>query len=91
MGSELCGLIKNLLAQSQGEPECVLRTLRQALQSGSGWRPSSKPQGQEAPVVFFSMATSTGEDVPRDAVFLHSRARLASLSSGVTHGEGWSG
>jgi uncharacterized protein len=35
-----------------------------------------KFQGQEAPVVFFSMATSSGEDVPRDVGFLFSRNRL---------------
>ena len=35
-----------------------------------------KFQGQEAPVVFFSMATSSGEDVPRDVAFLFSRNRL---------------
>ena len=33
-------------------------------------------QGQEAPIVFFSMATSSGEDAPRDAGFLFSRNRL---------------
>jgi uncharacterized protein len=33
-------------------------------------------QGQEAPVVFFSMATSSGEDAPRDVGFLFSRNRL---------------
>jgi len=35
-----------------------------------------KFQGQEAPVVFFSMATSTGEDVNRGMSFLFSRNRL---------------
>ena len=35
-----------------------------------------KFQGQEAPVVFFSMATSTGEGVPRNLEFLFSRNRL---------------
>ena len=35
-----------------------------------------KFQGQEAPIVFFSMATSSGEDVPRDLEFLFSRNRL---------------
>jgi uncharacterized protein len=35
-----------------------------------------KFQGQEAPVVFFSMATSSGEDVPRNLEFLFSRNRL---------------
>jgi len=33
-------------------------------------------QGQEAPVVFFSMANSTAEDMPRDVSFLFSRERL---------------
>jgi len=35
-----------------------------------------KFQGQEAPVVFFSMATSSGEDIPRSLEFLFSRNRL---------------
>jgi predicted RecB family nuclease len=35
-----------------------------------------KFQGQEAPVVFFSMAASTGEDVNRGMSFLFSRNRL---------------
>jgi uncharacterized protein len=35
-----------------------------------------KFQGQEAPVVFFSMASSSGEDVPRGLDFLFSRNRL---------------
>jgi superfamily I DNA and/or RNA helicase len=35
-----------------------------------------KFQGQEAPVVFFSMATASGEDVPRDLAFLLSLNRL---------------
>jgi uncharacterized protein len=35
-----------------------------------------KFQGQEAPVVFFSMATSTGDDLPRNLEFLFSRNRL---------------
>jgi hypothetical protein len=35
-----------------------------------------KFQGQEAPVVFFSMATSSGEDAPRNMEFLFSRNRL---------------
>jgi superfamily I DNA and/or RNA helicase len=33
-------------------------------------------QGQEAPVVFFSMASSSGEDAPRGIDFLMSRNRL---------------
>jgi len=35
-----------------------------------------KFQGQEAPVVFYSMATSSGDDVPRDAAFLFDRNRF---------------
>ena len=35
-----------------------------------------KLQGREAPVVFYSMATSSAEDVPRTLDFLFSRNRL---------------
>ncbi len=35
-----------------------------------------KFQGREAPVVFFSMASSTGDDVPRGLEFLFSLNRL---------------
>ena len=35
-----------------------------------------KFQGREAPVVFFSMTTSTGDDMPRGPEFLFSRNRL---------------
>ena len=35
-----------------------------------------KFQGQEAAVVFFSMATSSSEDIPRNVEFLYSRNRL---------------
>ena len=35
-----------------------------------------KFQGREAPVVFFTMTTSTGEDMPRGPEFLFSRNRL---------------
>jgi superfamily I DNA and/or RNA helicase len=35
-----------------------------------------KFQGQEAPIVFFSMATSSGDDLPRNLEFLFSRNRL---------------
>ena len=51
-----------------------------------------KFQGQEAAVVFYSMATSSGEDVPRNVEFLFernrfnvaiSRARAAAVSSAV--------
>jgi uncharacterized protein len=35
-----------------------------------------KFQGQEAPVVFYSMATSTGDDMPRNMEFLFERNRF---------------
>jgi uncharacterized protein len=35
-----------------------------------------KFQGQEAPIVFYSMATSTPEDAPRGMEFLYSLNRL---------------
>ena len=47
----------------------VLR-LRAGLPAGVRVGTVDKFQGQEAPVVFFSMATSSGEDVPRSLSFL---------------------
>jgi superfamily I DNA and/or RNA helicase len=53
----------------------VLR-LRHGLPSEVRVGTVDKFQGQEAPVVFFSMATSSGDDMPRNAEFLYSRNRL---------------
>jgi superfamily I DNA and/or RNA helicase len=57
-----------------------VRRLREALRSaGLGDVPVGtvdKFQGREAPVVFYSMATSSAEDVPRTLEFLFSRNRL---------------
>ena len=53
-----------------------VRRLRASLPQGVRIGTVDKFQGQEAPVVFFSMATSSGEDVPRDVGFLFSRNRL---------------
>jgi predicted RecB family nuclease len=50
--------------------------LREALPAGVPVGTVDKFQGQEAPVVFFSMASSSGEDVPRTMEFLFSRNRL---------------
>ena len=50
--------------------------LRRALPAGVPVGTVDKFQGQQAPVVFFSMATSSGEDVPRNLAFLFSRNRL---------------
>jgi superfamily I DNA and/or RNA helicase len=53
-----------------------VRCLTEALPRGARIGTVDKFQGQEAPVVFFSMATSSGEDVPRNLEFLLSRNRL---------------
>ena len=50
--------------------------LRGALPAGVPVGTVDKFQGQQAPIVFFSMATSSGEDVPRNLAFLFSRNRL---------------
>ncbi len=53
-----------------------VRCLRAKLPAGARVGTVDKFQGQEAPVVFFSMATSSGEDVSRGMSFLFSRNRL---------------
>ena len=53
-----------------------VRTLQSRLPDGARVGTVDKFQGQEAPVVFFSMATSTDEDVSRGMSFLFSRNRL---------------
>jgi predicted RecB family nuclease len=53
-----------------------VRCLREALPEGVPVGTVDKFQGQEAPVVFFSMASSSGEDVPRNIEFLFSHNRL---------------
>jgi uncharacterized protein len=53
-----------------------VRRLRAGLPSGVRVGTVDKFQGQQAPIVFFSMATSSGEDVPRNLAFLFSRNRL---------------
>jgi uncharacterized protein len=53
-----------------------VRRLRAGLPPGTRIGTVDKFQGQEAPIVFFSMATSSGEDVPRNLAFLFSRNRL---------------
>jgi len=53
-----------------------VRRLRDGLQGGVRVGTVDKFQGQEAPIVFFSMATSSGEDVPHNLPFLFSRNRL---------------
>ena len=53
-----------------------VRCLRDVLPAGVDVGTVDKFQGREAPVVFFSMASSSGEDVPRGLEFLFSRNRF---------------
>jgi uncharacterized protein len=53
-----------------------VRYLRERLPAGARIGTVDKFQGQQAPVVFFSMTSSSGEDVPRGMDFLFSRNRL---------------
>ncbi|MGH3133400.1 MAG: TM0106 family RecB-like putative nuclease [Gaiellaceae bacterium] len=53
-----------------------VKTLTDRLQAGVAVGTVDKFQGQQAPVVFFSMAASSGEDAPRGIDFLMSRNRL---------------
>jgi predicted RecB family nuclease len=53
-----------------------VRCLREAVPPGIEVGTVDKFQGREAPVVFFSMASSSGEDVPRGLEFLLSRNRF---------------
>jgi len=53
-----------------------VRYLRDRLPDGARVGTVDKFQGLQAPVVFFSMTSSSGEDVPRGMDFLFSRNRL---------------
>jgi uncharacterized protein len=53
-----------------------VRCLREQMPAGVEVGTVDKFQGREAPVVFFSMASSTGEGVPRGLEFLFSRNRF---------------
>jgi uncharacterized protein len=53
-----------------------VRSLRERLPAGVRIGTVDRFQGQEAPVVFFSMTSSSGEDIPRNLGFLFSRNRL---------------
>lgn len=53
-----------------------VRCLQERLPSGVRVGTVDKFQGQQAQVAFFSMATSSGEEVPRNVEFLFSRNRL---------------
>jgi uncharacterized protein len=53
-----------------------VRLLRERLPDGIQVGTVDKFQGREAPIVFYSMGSSSGEDVPRGLDFLLSRNRL---------------
>lgn len=53
-----------------------VRCLRERLPDGVRVGTVDKFQGQEAAVCFFSMATSSGDEIPRNLEFLFSRNRL---------------
>jgi predicted RecB family nuclease len=53
-----------------------VRCLQERLPAGVRVGTVDKFQGQQAQVVFFSMATSSGEEIPRNVEFLFSRNRL---------------
>ena len=53
-----------------------VRLLQERLPDGVAVGTVDKFQGQQAPVVFFSMASSSGADAPRGIDFLMSRNRL---------------
>src|SRR5215207_7460916 len=57
-------------------PSAEVHRLHDPLPEGVHAGTVDKFQGQEAPVVFFSMASSSGEDVPRNIEFLFSHNRL---------------
>jgi hypothetical protein len=61
-----------VVAPYNAQVHCLLEALPDGVPVGT----VDKFQGQEAPVVFFSMASSSGEDVPRNMEFLFSRNRL---------------
>ena len=61
-----------VVAPYNAQVHCLLEALPAGVPVGT----VDKFQGQEAPVVFFSMASSSGEDVPRNMEFLFSRNRL---------------
>ena len=59
-----------------GPYNAQVSALAQRLPAGARIGTVDKFQGQEAPVVFYSMATSTPEDAPRGMEFLYSLNRL---------------
>jgi superfamily I DNA and/or RNA helicase len=65
-----------VVAPYNAQVRCLRRALQAAGLDGVPVGTVDKFQGREAPVVFYSMATSSAEDVPRSLEFLFSRNRL---------------
>lgn len=65
-----------VVAPYNAQVRCVRDALDRAGIAGLRVGTVDKFQGLEAPVVFFTMATSSGEDLPRDIDFLFSQNRL---------------
>jgi uncharacterized protein len=65
-----------VVAPYNAQVRCVKDTLTREGISGVRVGTVDKFQGLEAPVVFFTMATSSGDDLPRDIDFLFSQNRL---------------
>jgi uncharacterized protein len=61
-----------VVAPYNAQVRCLRAELPESVRVGT----VDKFQGQEAPVVVFSMATSSGDDLPRNLEFLFSRNRL---------------
>ena len=61
-----------VVAPSNMQVRCIREALRDDVEVGT----VDKFQGREAAVVFFSMASSSGEDVPRGLEFLFNRNRF---------------
>jgi predicted RecB family nuclease len=65
-----------VVAPYNAQVRCVLDVLRKRGFADVPVGTVDKFQGRQAEVVFFSMATSSGDDLPRDIDFLFSRNRL---------------
>ena len=65
-----------VVAPYNAQVRCVLDVLRKRGFADVPIGTVDKFQGRQAEVVFFSMATSSGDDLPRDIDFLFSRNRL---------------
>jgi predicted RecB family nuclease len=65
-----------VVAPYNAQVRCLREHLDRASLSDVAVGTVDKFQGQQAAVVFFSMATSSGEEIPRNVEFLYSRNRL---------------